>query len=269
MRFNFLWNWFSDNRLEKILATAFPNEWERLIQNNIQYYQHLNNEEKKRFQDLIQIFIAEKDWLGCNGLELTDEIRVMIAAHACLLILALPNDYYHNVKSIFVYPTTIYSPETPIGFFEVTTTPVRGAMPILGEAHLHGPVILVWDEVKRETRHPEHGHNVVYHEFAHKLDMLDGSADGTPLLATQEEYQRWVEVCSKEYLELCNKVEHGKPTFFDSYAATDEAEFFAVVTESFFCEPENMKHNHPKLYQVLLGFYRQDPALKIFTNPLF
>ena len=263
-----MWQWFSNNRRKKILATPFPNEWGRHVQNNIQYYQHLSNEEKKRLQDLIQIFIAEKPWLGCNSLELTDEIRVIIAAHACLLILALPNDYYRNVKSIYVYPTTIISPESPIGFFEVPTSPVRGPMPILGEAHHRGPVLLVWDEVKRETRDPEHGHNVVFHEFAHKLDMLDGSADGTPLLPTPEEYQRWSEVCSKEYLELCERVEHGRPTFFDSYAATDEAEFFAVVTETFFCKPENMKHQHPKLYQVLQDFYRQDPAQKVSTNRL-
>jgi len=263
-----MWNWFRGNRRKKILATPFPSEWERHIQNNIQYYHHLNNEEKKRLHDLIQIFIAEKHWLGCNNLELTDEIRVMIAAHACLMILALPNDYFRNVNSIYVYPTTIISPESPIGIFEVPTSPVKGPMPILGEAHHSGPVILVWDAVKRETRHPEHGHNVVYHEFAHKLDMLDDSADGTPPLTTPEEYQRWIEVCSKEYLEVCDKVEHGQPIFFDSYAATNESEFFAVVTEHFFCEPENMKHHHPKLYQVLQDFYRQDPAEKVITNPL-
>ncbi len=112
-----MWQLFSDNRRKKILATPFSSEWEGHIQNNIQYYQHLNNEEKKRLQDLIQIFIAEKSWLGCNGLELTDEIRVMIAAHACLMILALPNDYYRNVESIYVYPTTILPPESSIGFF--------------------------------------------------------------------------------------------------------------------------------------------------------
>jgi Mlc titration factor MtfA (ptsG expression regulator) len=263
-----MWHWFRYFRRKKIRSTPFPSEWERRIQNNIQYYQHLNDEEKKRLKDLIQIFIAEKYWLGCNGLELTDEIRVIIAAHACLLILALPNDYYRNVKSIYVYPTTIFSPESSTGFFDVRTNPVLGPMPILGEAHHHGPVILVWDAVKRETRHLEHGHNVVYHEFAHKLDMLDGNADGTPPLTTSEEYQRWSEVCSKEYLELCDKVKHGEPTFFDSYAATNETEFFAVATEHFFSEPENMKHYHPKLYQVLQDFYRQDPAQKVFTNQL-
>ncbi len=261
-----MWHWFRERRRKKILAAPFPSEWEKHIQNNIPYYQHLNNEEKKRLQDLTQVFIAEKYWLGCGGLELTDEIRVMIAAYACLMILALPNDYYRNVKSIYVYPTTVLSPERPMGFFQVHTTPVSGPMPILGEAHYRGPVILVWDAVKKETRHPEHGHNVVFHEFAHKLDMLDGSADGTPPLTTPEEYQRWVEVFSKVYLELCDKVEHGQSTFLDSYAVTNEAEFFAVVTENFFSKPENMKRYHPKLYQVLQGFYRQDPAQKVLTN---
>ena len=120
-----MWHWFRDDPRKKILAAPFTSEWERHIQNNIPYYQHLNNEEKKRLQDLIQIFIAEKYWLGCDSLELTDEIRVMIAAHACLMILELPNDYYRNVETIYVYPTTVLSPESPIGFFEVSTTPVR------------------------------------------------------------------------------------------------------------------------------------------------
>ena len=263
-----MWQWFRDRRRKKILAAPFSSEWERYIQKNIPYYQHLNKEEKKRLQDIIQIFIAEKHWLGCDNLELTDEIRVMIAAYACLLILELPNDYYGNVESIYVYPTTVLSPKRPTGFFQVPTAPASGPMPILGEAHYRGPVILIWDAVKRETRHPEHGHNVVYHEFAHKLDMLDGSADGTPPLTTPEEYQRWSEVCSKEYLELCDKVKHSQPTFFDSYAATNETEFFAVATEHFFGEPENMKHHHPKLYQVLQDFYRQDPVLKVSINQL-
>jgi Mlc titration factor MtfA (ptsG expression regulator) len=188
---------------------------------------------------LVQVFIAEKHWEGCNGLELTDEIRVVIAAHACLLILELPSDCYSRVESIYVYPTTVFTPEHKTSFFEVHTAPVDG---------------------------PEHGHNVVYHEFAHKLDMLDGKADGTPPLTTKEEYQRWIDVCSQEYLELSNKVEEGDPVFIDDYAATNEAEFFAVVTEHFFCQPEQLKNHHPKLYQVLKEFYRHDPALKVLNS---
>lgn len=96
--------------------------------------------------------------------------------------------------------------------------------------------------------------------------MLDGKADGTPPLTTPEEYQRWVDVCSKMYLKLCGKVERSERTFFDSYAATNEAEFFAVVTEYFFSKPQHMKHHRPELYDVLQGFYRQDPAGKVLTD---
>jgi Mlc titration factor MtfA (ptsG expression regulator) len=259
-------NWFRNNRREEILDSLFPGEWEKLIQKNVPYYQYLTHEEKKGLQDLVQVFIAEKHWEGCNGLELTDEIRVVIAAHACLLILELPSDCYSRVESIYVYPTTVFTPEHKTSFFEVHTAPVDGPMAIDGEAHHRGPVILVWDAVKHESRHPEHGHNVVYHEFAHKLDMLDGKADGTPPLTTKEEYQRWIDVCSQEYLELSNKVEEGDPVFIDDYAATNEAEFFAVVTEHFFCQPEQLKNHHPKLYQVLKEFYRHDPALKVLNS---
>jgi Mlc titration factor MtfA (ptsG expression regulator) len=261
-----MWHWFRNYRRKKILASPFPGSWKKHIQNNIPYYQHLDNEEKKHLHELIQIFIAEKHWLGCNGLKMTEEIQVVIAAHACLMVLALPNDYYSNVESIYVYPTTVVSPESPTGYFEIRTAPVNGPLPISGEAHERGPVILVWDEVKKETRHPEHGLNVVYHEFAHKLDMLDGSSDGTPPLATAQEYQRWKDVCSREYLQLCDRVDHGEPTFFDSYATTNESEFFAVVTESFFSNPQSMKHHHPELYRVLQDFFRQDPAQKIIAS---
>ena len=159
-----------------------------------------------------------------------------------------------------------FPPERKTSFFEISTTPAEGPKAILGEAHYRGPVILVWDTVKKETRHPEHGHNVVYHEFAHKLDMLDGKADGTPPLATKEEYERWIEVCSRVFLELSEKVEHGRKTYIDDYGATNEAEFFAVATEHFFCQPEQLKHHRPELYQVLKEFYRQDPAQKVLNH---
>ena len=261
-----MFSWLRNKRRDQILATPFPTQWEKLIQKNIPYYQYLDQEERQDLQDLAQVFIAEKHWLGCNGLELTDEIRVVIAAHACLLILALPSDCYQRVESIYVYPTTVFSPERKTGFFEISTAPAEGPTAILGEAHYRGPVILVWDTVKKETRHPEHGHNVVYHEFAHKLDMLDGKADGTPPLTTKEEYERWIEVCSHVYLDLSDKVEDGRPTFLDGYGATSEAEFFAVATEAFFCQPEQLKHHRPELYQVLKEFYRQDPAQKVSKN---
>ena len=121
-------------------------------------------------------------------------------------------------------------------------------------------MILVWDAVLGHSRHPEAGHNVVYHEFAHKLDMQDGAADGTPPLETRQEVRRWVEVCEKEFTELRARVARGKPTFLDAYGATNEAEFFAVATEYFFDKPRQMERREEALYRLLADFYGQEPA---------
>ena len=133
---------------------------------------------------------------------LDDEIRVTVAGQAGLLVLGLAHEFYTNVQSILIYPSTIVTPERSAGSFEIPEGPVASGIPILGEAQLRGPIILVWDTVKRHARHPELGHNVVYHEFAHKLDMLDGAADGTPILSSREALSRWVEVCQAEFVKL-------------------------------------------------------------------
>jgi len=122
--------------------------------------------------------------------------------------------------------------------------PIEDSLPIIGQAFQQGPVIIIWDAALHDGRHPESGHNVVYHEFAHKLDMLDGAADGTPPLWNRTEYRDWVQICSREYLRLRHDVEHGKDTFINAYGATSEAEFFAVATEQFFDRPLLIKKRH-------------------------
>lgn len=223
----------------------------------------LDDAERTELHAMIQVFLEEKYWEGCGGLELTDEIRVTIAAQACLLQLCLPHDYYRNVQTILVYPSTVVTPEQTIGVFEIANAPVSGPMPILGQAHAQGPVILVWDEALRNARHPEQGHNLVYHEFAHKLDMLDGVMDGTPQIADRSLFSQWVAVCSAEYLRLRLLAEKGSKTFLDSYGAANEAEFFAVATEEFFDRPLALIKHAPELYLVLSAFFRQDPAARL------
>lgn len=223
----------------------------------------LDDAERTELHAMIQVFLEEKYWEGCGGLELTDEIRVTISAQACLLQLCLPHDYYRNVQTILVYPSTVVIPEQTIGVFEIANTPISGPMPILGQAHAQGPVILVWDETLRNSRHPEQGHNLVYHEFAHKLDMLDGVMDGTPQIADRNLFSQWVAVCSTEYLRLRLLVEEGSETFLDSYGAANEAEFFAVATEEFFDRPLALLKHAPELYRVLSAFFRQDPAARL------
>jgi Mlc titration factor MtfA (ptsG expression regulator) len=146
---------------------------------------------------------------------------------------------------------------------EVATAPISAGVPILGQIHQFGPIILTWDAARRGARHPELGHNVVFHEFAHALDLLDGAADGTPGLANTAEYARWAEVCSTSFAALRGAAQrHRKPSVLDPYGATNEAEFFAVATEAFFDIPRRLRAAEPELYALLTSFYRQDPAAR-------
>ena len=187
---------------------------------------------------------------------------MVIAAEASLLVLALPPFQYKGLTSVLVYPTTITLPASRQGVFTEGMSIVPDRQAILGQAMLNGPVILVWDAVVRDARHPERGHNVVYHEFAHILDMRDGTADGTPELHTTKLFRAWVEICSKEYFRLQKRTAAGKKTLLDSYGAVHEAEFFAVATEFFFDRPREMRRERPELYDVLCAYYRQDTAAR-------
>jgi MtfA peptidase len=258
-----MFHWLRDKRRAKLRKRPFPAEWEAYIRANVAHYLVLDDAERAELRAMIQVFMHEKHWEGCGGLVLSDEVRVTIAAQACLLLLGLPHNYYRNVESILIYPSTIVPPQRHTGFFEQVNGPVEGPVPLLGQAFAGGPVILVWDAVLHGARHPEQGHNVVYHEFAHKLDMLDGAADGTPPVANREQFAEWVEVCSREFLRLRRLAEEGDKTFLDAYGAKSEAEFFAVATEEFFDSPIALKKHAPDLYQVLSAYYRQDPAWRV------
>ncbi len=233
-----------------------------MLHERITHFSFLSKEEQKRFEELVQVFVAEKNFEGCNGLIVTDEMKVVIAARACLLILALPHDFYAKVDSILIYPSTVVVPPSRQGIFTRGPLIAQTEVPIVGQAFMHGTVILVWDQIKRDSLHPQSGHNVVYHEFAHVLDMFDGRADGTPLLHNREQYRQWAEVCTRVFYELRRKMERGEKTFLNDYAATNEAEFFAVATEYFFDRPVRMRQRQPDLYNVFMAFYGQDTAAR-------
>jgi Mlc titration factor MtfA (ptsG expression regulator) len=256
-----MFEWWRERQREKILAQAFPAAHIAVLERNVPHYRRLAPDTQQRLRNLVQVFIAEKHWEGCGGLTLTDEMQVTVAAQACLLVLELPHRLYENVESILVYPSTVMRPAQRAGVFMHTNAMIAsGPIALLGEAHLGGPVILAWDRVLRDSAQPCDGHNLVYHEFAHKLDMLDGRADGTPPFASQEELQRWQAVCERAFLALRARSERGEATFIDAYGATAEAEFFAVVTEHFFENPLELREVEPELYEVFSAFYRQDPA---------
>jgi Mlc titration factor MtfA (ptsG expression regulator) len=259
-----LFSWLDERRRKRLLETPFPEEWKRILSRNMVHFGYLDADEQQRLCQLIQLFVAEKEWEGCNGLVLTDEMRVTIAGQACLLLLGLVDsspELYANVETILVYPSTFIPRRQEASIFALPGIE-HPMLPLIGEAHRRGPVILTWDAVRRSGRHPELGHNVVYHEFAHKLDMLDGAADGVPPLGDKAEYERWNRVCKAEYERLRALSDAGREGVLDPYGSTDEGEFFAVVTEAFFDAPIELADEYPALYEVLSAFYRQDTAVR-------
>lgn len=255
-----MFTWIRNRRRRKILEQPFPEDWRDTLVRYFAHYSCLTDDERHRLEQMTQVFVEEKNFEGRGGLALTDDIRVLVAAQACLLILELSHDFYRQVDSILVYPSTVVRPESLFNNMYAPGELVTEEQPLSGEAHMDGPVILAWNAVKNGAIHPIDGLNVVYHEFAHKLDMLDGEADGVPPLGSNAAYVSWAEVCHKEYNHLIRRTQRGLESFLDEYGASHPAEFFAVATEHFFEQSREMKQRRPKLYAVLQDFYRQDPA---------
>jgi Mlc titration factor MtfA (ptsG expression regulator) len=257
------WRWLSERRRRHILEKPFPTAWEAIVQENVPFWRELDDEERRQMRDLVQVFVAEKHFEGCGGLVLTDEIIVTVATQACLLLLGRrDHDLFAEVDSILVYPHTVVPPERRLGVYEVARRPLQARAALSGEAIAGGPVILVWDDVKRGARDAHDGHNVVFHEMAHKIDMLDGPVDGAPPMRSAAEAKRWADVCAQTYALLNQHLDEGRPDFLSPYAAKNEAEFFAVATEAFFERGAAMKKALPELYAVLAEWYGQDPAAR-------
>lgn len=251
--------WLAERRRRRILATPFPAHWDAIIDHNVALARRLDPARRARLRELVAVFVAEKHWEGCGGMELDDEVKVTIAAQACILILERDLDLYRDVDSILVYPSTVRTPPRSQGFFEHQPTVMeRHGAWIHGQAMLGGPVVLAWDAVLAGAHEVSPG-NVVFHELAHKLDMASGAINGTPPLSGRKERQRWAEVCSEAYRRHRAAAERGIPTLMDSYGALNEAEFFAVATETLFCRPAALALEHPRLYALLAEFYRVEP----------
>lgn len=243
--------WLRRRRRRRLLATPFPEAWRALL-SRYPFYTRLDERECGRLHDILRVLVAEKRWEGI-GLEVTDEIRVTVAACAALPLLAIEHAYYEDVTSILLYPTT---------FGSVTHGGQQGdGASLLGEAWYRGPVRLAWDSALGGVLNAEDGRNVILHEFAHRLDMLDGFVDGTPQLKDRSAYAAWTRVMTEEFERLRGK-RRGK-SMLDPYGARNEGEFFAVATEAFFEQPRQMKRRHPALYEVLQGYFLQDPEARL------
>jgi hypothetical protein len=236
----------------------FPKNWQRILLECVPIYHRLPPPSRPILHRLIQQFIAEKEFWGTKALRVTEDMKVVVAAQACVLVLNLPRlGVFPQTREIILYPEDFGEVFTAIGpdgrSYEIDMTRI-------GEAVRRGPVLLAWESVKHEAHDPLDGYNVVFHEFAHALDFLDGTANGAPPLEKPGDYTEWARVLSVEYKSLLAAASRGRRTLLDPYGAQDPAEFFAVATEHFFEQGYRLKRNHAALYAQLRRFYQQDPA---------
>ncbi len=253
--------WLKSWRRKRILARHRIDErmWAR-ARRHLPFLAGLSAQEQQRLREMAVIFLAEKQFTPVRGLQLSEEDRVEIALQACLPVLELGLDAYEGWVGIVVHPSDFQVRRTQVDEDGVVH---EWDDELAGESWPGGPIVLSWEALDDSGSVAEGGANVVIHEFAHKLDMMDGEADGVPLLPSRQARDEWVEVSDREYDRFCKSVEAGGETFLDPYAAEDEAEFFAVASEAFFESPNALKAEFPALYEQFRGFYRQDPAARI------
>jgi Mlc titration factor MtfA (ptsG expression regulator) len=244
-------------RRARLMRTAPPPEWIAVLERNVPYYELLPGEDRRELAGLIQVFLAEKSFEGCDGLEVTDEMRVTIAAHACILLLHRGTDVYPLLSSILLYPRSFIAPLAERGPDGVV---IEDEEERNGESWDLGALVLSWDDCLGSAAHPHDGYNVMFHEFAHQLDDEAGIADGAPRINDRALAADWKRTFAREFEALAKRADKHVPTLLDWYGAESPAEFFAVATETFFERPAALRNRHPELYDLLARFYRQDPA---------
>ncbi len=248
-------------RLRRALSRPLAPAQVALLARNVVQVRGMDPAQRARLQRLVQQFLHEKKFVGCAGLEVSDEMRVTIAGQACLLLLGRaggdgPAQLYPLLHTILVYPGAFLVPRTEVDMSGVVT---ETRQDLLGESWGDGRVILSWDHVRRADQPEPPGHNVVLHEFAHQLDSESGNTNGAPYLGSRERYRSWSEVLSRDYANLRAEAMFGMHGVLDHYGASSPAEFFAVATESFFEQPHQLAARHPALYGEFLKYYRIDP----------
>lgn len=249
--------WLRRRRRERLRAQPFPAPWRTILRRRVPLVAHLPSDLQRQLKQHIQVFIAEKAFLGCGGQSITDEVRVTIAAQACLLLLNRPDHYFPALRQVLVYPTSFVVPR---GHTDGHGIAHHGHAVLAGESWEQGQVVLSWQDVLAGAATPDDGYNVVVHEFAHQHDQESGGANGAPPLADPRDYRRWSAVFTREYAALQQRVELGEDSLLDGYGATSPAEFFAVASETFFECPQALRGAHPQLYEALAVFYRVHPA---------
>jgi Mlc titration factor MtfA (ptsG expression regulator) len=255
---------FRKRRRAKLRQTPLPPRLRAILDERVPYLRRLSSGERRELEGLVQVFLDEKRFEGAAGLVVTDEMRVTIAAQACVLLLGRETEMYPTLRTILVYPGPylVHAVRRQPDGTVVENDEVR-----LGESHLRDTVVLGWDAVLRSTSDVNDCRNVVFHEFAHQLDNESGAAEGAPALPRTSMYIAWARVLGGEYRALVEAVERHRPHVLDAYGATSPAEFFAVATECFLNEPGALKARHPDLYDQLRLFYGRDPASSSGPEP--
>lgn len=252
-----MFSWFRNRRRRQLLAQPFPDAWADILASNVRQYARLDETEQAKLRDDLRVLAAEKNWEGCGSMQIDDEVKVTIAAQAALLVLGFEGEYFDSVLSVLVYPDAYVAPDRKVTGAGVV---IEGPSSRYGEAWYRGPVVLSWPEVLAGGRREAGSNNLVLHEFAHQLDMLNGDiVDGTPPLQSPAQYERWQQVLHTEHQRLRRACRSRQPTVLDCYGAGEISEFFAVATECFFQLPSRLAVEHPDLYEILSGYYRQDP----------
>lgn len=248
-----MFSWFRNHRRKKILSQPWPESWSLHIQRNVRLTWEMNLQEIKALRKRVKVFVAEKNWEGCEGIKITEEIKITVASQACLMLLGTEDYYFDNVKTILIYPH-VFERSTNDGLNQGQRQ-YRA-----GEAWQGGPIILSWKDTLQGGRNEDDGHNLVIHEFAHALDGLDGEMGGNVMFDDEESSVAWEQVVDKEYSELVRAKEFGRRTLLDHYGATNKAEFFAVASESFFEQPRELLQKHSELFGLLRKYYRLNPV---------
>ena len=243
-------------RRHRLRRRPFPAAWREILRRRVPYFHRMPADLQLQLKRHMQVFLAEKSFVGCAGLEITDEMRVTVAAQACLLLLNRRTDYYPKLSQILIYPGAFVVQRTQpddIGLLQEQRNVLSG------ESWAHGQIVLSWDDTLENSANPGDGRNVVIHEFAHQLDQEKGQATGAPYLGKRSDYARWSRVLTEVFERLQWQASTGQPSLFSYYGATNPAEFFAVASEVFFEQPNDMAEHYPALYRELSAFYRVNP----------
>lgn len=250
-------SYWREYQRDKIRNMPFKKRWRKIIQKRMPYFKQMPTDLQLQLKQHIQVFLAEKNFIGCNGVKITDEIKITIAAQACLLLLNRKTDYYPKLKTILVYPGAFLKEQQKQNPDGVQFTQ---KVALSGESWDFGKIVLSWEDTLHGAHLPDDGHNVVIHEFAHQLDQENGTANGAPILGKGQSYKCWSKVFSAQFDLLKEQATAGVPSLFNYYGATNPAEFFAVASEVFFEQSNKFNREYPTLYKQLKQYYKVDPV---------